>query len=199
LEIGGGRSGLASMLYPQSDTVTLDLDFELGRQQPHRVGTFFVCGDACSLPFKNDSFDVVTLFDVLEHIKDDRSAAKEALRVTHPGGYVLVSTPRTDWRYPYFSIMQRYCPHERELMQRWGHVRRGYGDQDLAAIFEKQSERQATFINPVTAFFHDVAFSHLGIRRRRVLYALAAPVTAIGYFLHRPSTRGAEKAFSWRK
>jgi hypothetical protein len=84
-------------------------------------------------------------------------------------------------------------------MQEWGHVRRGYRDQELVALFGKPAERRATFINPVTAFFHDVAFSRLGRWRRKLLYALAAPLTAIGYLLHRPSTRGTETAFAWRK
>jgi SAM-dependent methyltransferase len=199
LEIGGGRSGLASILYPKADIVTLDLDFELGKHQPDWARSTFVCGDACALPFADASFDVVTLFDVLEHIEDDRRAAREALRVVRPRGYVLVSTPKASWRYPYFRIMKPYCPHESELMEEWGHVRRGYRDPELAALFDSPPERRATFINPVTAFFHDVAFSRLGRRRRKVLYALAAPATIIGYLLHRPSTRGTETAFSWRK
>jgi SAM-dependent methyltransferase len=199
LEIGGGRSGLASILYPKADIITLDLDFELGKHQPDWARSTFVCGDACALPFADDSFDVVTLFDVLEHIEDDRRAAREALRVVRPGGYVLVSTPKASWRYPYFRIMKPYCPHESELMEEWGHVRRGYRDPELAALFDRPPERRATFINPVTAFFHDVAFSRLGRRRRMVLYGLAAPATIIGYLLHRPSTRGTETAFSWRK
>lgn len=102
LEIGGGRSGLASILYPNADIVTLDLDPELGRLQPPWARSTFVCGDACVLPFADDSFDVATLFDVLEHIEDDRRAAQEALRVVRPGGYVLVSTPEAGWHYPYF-------------------------------------------------------------------------------------------------
>lgn len=199
LEIGGGRSGLASILYPKADIITLDLDFELGKHQPDWARSTFVCGDACALPFADASFDVVTLFDVLEHIEDDRRAAREALRVVRPGGYVLVSTPKASWRYPYFRIMKPYCPHESELMEEWGHVRRGYRDPELAALFDRPPERRATFINPVTAFFHDVAFSRLGRRRRMVLYGLAAPATIIGYLLHRPSTRGTETAFSWRK
>lgn len=199
LEIGGGRSGLASLLYPEAEVVTVDLDFQLGWQQQASAGSRFVCGDACFLPFQDDSFDAVTLFDVLEHIEDDRHAAQEALRVARPGGYLLVSTPEADWLYPYFSIMKPYCPHESALMQEWGHVRRGYRDPELVALFDRQPERRATFINPVTAFSHDVAFSRLGARRRKVLYALAAPLTAMGYLLHRPSTRGTETAFSWRK
>jgi hypothetical protein len=95
--------------------------------------------------------------------------------------------------------MKPYCPHETQLMQEWGHVRRGYLDPELAALFGKRPERRATFINPVTAFFHDIAFSRLGRRRRTLLYALAAPLTAIGYLLHKPSTRGTETAFAWRK
>lgn len=199
LEIGGGRSGLASILYPNADITTLDLDPELGKHQPEWTRSTFVCGDACALPFADDSFEVATLFDVLEHIDDDRRAAQEALRVVRPGGYVFVSTSEANWHYPYFSIMKPYCPHESELMQEWGHVRRGYQDRELAALFDSPPERQATFINPVTAFFHDVAFSRLGRRRRKVLYALAAPATVMGYLLHRPSTRGTETAFSWRK
>ncbi|MBZ9668691.1 class I SAM-dependent methyltransferase [Mesorhizobium sp. ES1-3] len=199
LEIGGGRSGLASILYPKADIVTLDLDPELGKHQPDWARSTFVCGDACDLPFPDDSFDVATLFDVLEHIEDDRSAAQEALRVVRPGGYVLVSTPHADWHYPYFRIMKSYCPHESELMQEWGHVRRGYRDPELAALFDSAPERRATFINPVTALFHDIAFSRLGRRRRNLLYALAAPITAVGYALHQRSTRGTETAFSWRK
>jgi SAM-dependent methyltransferase len=199
LEIGGGRSGLASILYPEAEIVTLDLDFELGKHQPAWARSTFICGDACLLPFADDSFDIVTLFDVLEHIEDDRRAAQEALRVVRPGGHILVSTPEANWHYPYFSIMKPYCPHESELMQEWGHVRRGYRDPELAALFDRPPERRATFINPVTAFFHDVAFSRLGARRRMVLYALAAPMTAIGYLLHRPATRGTETAFAWRK
>ena len=199
LEIGGGRSGLASLLYPEAEVVTVDLDFQLGRQQPASAGSRFICGDACSLPFENGSFDLVTLLDVLEHIEDDRSAAREALRVARPGGYLLVSTPAAGWFYPYFSIMKPYCPHENELMQEWGHVRRGYRDEELASLFEREPECRATFINPLTAFSHDIAFSRLGARRRKVLYALVAPLTAMGYLLHRPSTRGTETAFAWRK
>jgi SAM-dependent methyltransferase len=199
LEIGGGRSGLARILYPEAEVVVLDIDFELGRQQPPWAKSHFVCGDALKLPFPDDSFDIVTLFDVLEHIEDDRSAAREALRVVRPGGHVLVSTPHATWRYPYYGFMRRFCPDERELFREWGHVRRGYRSEELAALFAMAPERSATFINPVTAFFHDVSFSRIGARRRRILYALAAPVTLLGYLMHRPSTRGTETALAWRK
>jgi SAM-dependent methyltransferase len=199
LEIGGGRSGLARRLYPDAEIVTLDLDFGLRPQSSLAAPPAFICGDARSLPFQTGSFDAVTLFDVLEHIHDDHLAAKEALRVTRPDGVVLVSTPNTDWRYPFYSFMKPICPPESELMANWGHVRRGYSAQELADMFGTTPERSATFINPVTSFYHDVAFSRLRRRTRKLVYAATAPIVSIGYLAHLPSTRGSETAFAWRR
>jgi ubiquinone/menaquinone biosynthesis C-methylase UbiE len=199
LEIGGGRSGLARLLYPAADVVTLDLDFGLLGKGPDGATSTFVCGDARQLPFRDGAFDAVTLFDVLEHIRDDALAAREALRVARPQGAILVSTPNEDWHYPFYRFMKPLCPPESELMAEWGHVRRGYSLQELAALFGAAPERTATFINPVTAFYHDVAFSRLRHRARKMIYAAAAPLVSIGYLAHAPGTRGSETAFVWRR
>jgi ubiquinone/menaquinone biosynthesis C-methylase UbiE len=199
LEIGGGRSGLARLLYPDAEIVTLDLDFALLGQGPAQASSAFVCGDARRLPFADGTFDAVTLFDVLEHIHDDGMAAGEALRVTRSQGVVLVSTPNFDWHYPYYEFMRPICPPEAELMESWGHVRRGYSVKELAQLFGAAPERSATFINPVTSFYHDVAFSRLRRQTRRLVYALAAPIVSIGYLSHLPSMRGSETAFAWRR
>lgn len=45
------------------------------------------------LPFAEGAFDVVTCLDVLEHIDDDRAALRELLRVTRPGGRLVVTVP----------------------------------------------------------------------------------------------------------
>ena len=199
LEIGGGRSGLARMLYPDAEVITLDLDFALHGQGPSGATSSFVCGDARRLPFGDGAFDAVTLFDVLEHVHEDGLAAHEALRVTRPGGVILVSTPNANWHFPFYRFMKPFCPHETELMAEWGHVRRGYGTVELSNLFGAPPERSATFINPVTSFYHDVAFSRLRRRMRRVIYVLAAPIISIGYLAHRPDTRGSETAFAWRR
>jgi SAM-dependent methyltransferase len=199
LEIGGGRSGLAAMLYPGAEVVTLDLDPAHGSHQPAGGRSRFVCGDARALPFPDESFAIVTLFDVLEHIVEHEAAVAEALRVTRPGGHVLVSTPAADWHYPVYGPFKRYAPHERELMAEWGHVRRGYTVRQLVDLFGARPVATATFINPLTAFYHDVAFSRLGRRWRKILYAAAAPVVLGAYALHRSHWRGTETALAWRK
>lgn len=198
LEVGGGRSGLASYLYPGADIVTLDIDPAYGAHYRQATRSHFVCGDARRLPFPDGYFTLVTLFDVLEHIEDDASAAREALRVTRADGHVLVSTPDREWRYPYYSSMARFCPHESELMREWGHVRRGYSLAELERLVGRSATATATFINPVTAFYHDIAFSRLRRRYQIMLYALAALPTAIAYGLHRKTTAGTEAAVAWK-
>ena len=48
---------------------------------------------ADSLPFPNESFDLVTALDVVEHIDDDLGALREMKRVLKPGGQLLLTVP----------------------------------------------------------------------------------------------------------
>ena len=52
-------------------------------------------GDATNLPAAAGSVDLVTAFDVIEHIEDDYLAAAEIRRVLRPGGTLLVTVPPT--------------------------------------------------------------------------------------------------------
>lgn len=45
------------------------------------------------LPFEDAAFDVVTCLDVIEHTDDDRVSLAELLRVTRPGGHLVVTVP----------------------------------------------------------------------------------------------------------
>ena len=51
------------------------------------------------LPFPDDTFDLVTALDVLEHIEDDRAAVREVARVLRPGGTLLATVPAYDWMW----------------------------------------------------------------------------------------------------
>jgi len=162
-------------------------------------GVRFVCGDATNLDFPDRSFDAVTMFDVIEHIPDDRRALAEAFRVLRPGGYLLLSTPNENWRFPYYGVMKPMCPSEEEKFAEWGHVRRGYSRAQLEALTGQRCQRSATFISPLTVLCHDVAFSNAPARVRRALCLALSPVTWAGYAVHRPDSRGTETAYAWRK
>ncbi len=50
-------------------------------------------GAAEELPYKDGTFDLVTAFDVVEHIDDDLGGLREMRRVLRPGGRVLLFVP----------------------------------------------------------------------------------------------------------
>lgn len=200
LEIGGGRSGLTAMLYPGAEVINVDLDAALAdAPNNRREGTRFVCADATRLPFREGRFDVVTMFDLLEHVPDDGAATAEALRVTRSGGAILVSTPNERWRHPYYPWMRPICRDEADIMAEWGHVRRGYDLHRLASLFGRSPERTAGFITPLTVVAHDISFSQLPRRMKRMLCMLVAPMTLLGYARGGTAENGTEIAALWRK
>lgn len=42
---------------------------------------------------KENEFDVVTAFDVIEHVNDDFAFTKELVKITKPGGLIIIGTP----------------------------------------------------------------------------------------------------------
>jgi SAM-dependent methyltransferase len=52
-----------------------------------------VVGSAESLPFENESFDVVLSTQVFEHLVDPAAAMKEAVRVLKRGGRLILTVP----------------------------------------------------------------------------------------------------------
>ena len=58
-----------------------------------------VCGSATRLPFADETFDVVSAFDVVEHCADDALAVAELARVLAPTGRMLLSVPAYQWAW----------------------------------------------------------------------------------------------------
>ena len=53
----------------------------------------YLKGSILNLPFEDNTFNVVTSFETIEHIEDDKGQVKEVLRVLKDGGLYIVSTP----------------------------------------------------------------------------------------------------------
>lgn len=54
-------------------------------------------GLAETLPYEDETFDVSTALDVIEHLDDDIAGLKEMFRVTKTGGYSLIFVPAFMW------------------------------------------------------------------------------------------------------
>ena len=52
-------------------------------------------GDACLLPFVDQSFDVIVASEIFEHLGDDQNAMRECARVLRSDGTFVVTVPRT--------------------------------------------------------------------------------------------------------
>ena len=74
-------------------------------------------GDALQLPFPDESFDVVIISEVMEHIPDDKGVLAEMVRVLRPGGRIAVTVPRYGPEKVCWALSDAY--HEVE----GGHVR----------------------------------------------------------------------------
>ena len=57
------------------------------------------CASALSLPFRDEVFDLVCAFDVVEHCEPESRALGELGRVLAPGGRLLLSVPAYEWAW----------------------------------------------------------------------------------------------------
>lgn len=53
-------------------------------------------GDLVSVNFPADSFDAITMSNVIEHLPDPKSVFAECLRILKPGGRLIMMTPNID-------------------------------------------------------------------------------------------------------
>ena len=56
------------------------------------------------LPYKKESFDVVLLHEVIEHVDNDSKTIKEAFRVLKPGGNLVIFAPNRLWPFETHGI-----------------------------------------------------------------------------------------------
>lgn len=57
------------------------------------------------LALQSESQDILTMWEVLEHLNDPRSTMTEIVRILKPGGWLLLSTPCRDSLWDTFAFM----------------------------------------------------------------------------------------------
>lgn len=92
IDIGCGRMPYRKELEPL-------VDFYIGVDHPQVSKLYHsdvkpeVLADGKKLPFKNNSFDIALLIQVLEHVDAPDKVIREASRILKPGGILIISVP----------------------------------------------------------------------------------------------------------
>ena len=96
LDIGCGTGANLEMLaqFGQAEGVDVSDDaLEFCQKKGLKVQK----GLAETLPYDDETFDITTALDVIEHLDDDIAGLKEMFRVTKKGGYAVVFVPAFMW------------------------------------------------------------------------------------------------------
>jgi SAM-dependent methyltransferase len=92
LNIGCGEGGDLDVIGMYGDVISLDISYKAIKSLDPKKSEKIV-GDSVALPFRSKKFDSVMMFDVLEHIEDDKEAIGEVLRVLKRGGKFIIIVP----------------------------------------------------------------------------------------------------------
>ncbi|MEU8585653.1 demethylmenaquinone methyltransferase [Streptomyces sp. NPDC048664] len=116
LDLAAGTA-TSSLPFTRSGAYVVPCDFSPGMLQVGKKRNPwmpFTAGDATRLPFKDDTFDAVTISYGLRNVHDTDAALREMYRVTKPGGRVVIcefSYPTwAPFRMVYMEYLMRALP-----------------------------------------------------------------------------------------
>ena len=118
LDIGSGEGGTSEVLSQDNILISFDMNkIRLLRQQNSFSNFNLLCGSSSSLPFKNNSFDLIILQDVLEHLANRAELINSIYNLLNDNGMIYLSTPNKfsviniiadpHWGVPLVSILKR--------------------------------------------------------------------------------------------
>ncbi len=110
LDLAAG-TGASSEPLADSGVRVVPCDFSIGMLQvgkQRRPDLSFTAGDATHLPFADESFDAVTISFGLRNVVDTPAALAEMLRVTRPGGRIVICEFSDPTWAPFRVVYQNY-------------------------------------------------------------------------------------------
>jgi SAM-dependent methyltransferase len=142
LDIGCGTGRHTCAVYQEENVIAIgaDINPEELREAKNRLelhdrlgvhagGKWGLClTDTLCLPFNSRVFDIVICCEVIEHIRDHKTAVAELARVIKPGHFLVASVPRY-WPEKICWSLSKAYRHEKG-----GHVRI-YRKRDLIYLF----------------------------------------------------------------
>lgn len=97
LEIGSGLGHLVGQLEDSFETYGMDVNYWAVEQSKSIVSeSALQAASAQELPYKDNSFNVVIIKHIVEHLPEPKKAVTEIGRVTEAGGTLILATPNLD-------------------------------------------------------------------------------------------------------
>jgi len=166
LDVGCGPGtdtiALAQLVGPTGQVVGIDFDPAFVVQASKRALEAGVSSrvthqhaDATNLPFESDSFDACRSERMLQHLQDPERAVAEMVRVTRPGGWIVLFEPDNGT----LSIDSPEIDIERRLVQfEAERVANGYVGRQLYRLLKRQ-HLVDILIEMVPVYFTDYALA----------------------------------------
>lgn len=127
LDVGCGTGYNLGLLGRYGRARGVDMSPEALRFCRERGVTDVTLHDAGTMPFEDETFDLLTAFDVIEHIEDDRGALTEFRRLLKDDGWMLIYTPALPWMYN---------EHDRKVHHKRRYLKEELGEKIDSAGFE---------------------------------------------------------------
>lgn len=130
LEVGSGTGGNLHMLSQFGQVQAVEMDAAARAIALQRTGGRFDvrlgrCPDG--IPFHGEKFDLICLFDVLEHIEEDVETLLAVKGLLADGGRILVTVPAHRWLWgahdEFLHHKRRYCAAELRAKMSAAHLR----------------------------------------------------------------------------
>lgn len=125
LDVGCGPGTITAdlaVLVPDGQVIGMDISPDVLQSATARglANCTFTLGNAMSIPFPDNTFDITHAHQVLQHLRDPVAALREMRRVTKPGGLVASretdcegfiwyppSQGMTEWRSTYMGLAKQ--------------------------------------------------------------------------------------------
>ncbi len=120
LDIGCGAGALMRELEEFGEVSGVDISPRAIEYCRGRGLTHVQEADAVDLPFEDESFDVVVMLDVLEHLKDDAAGSAEVARVLKRGCLAILAVPAFMFLWSITDVVSHHFRRYRraEIVQR---------------------------------------------------------------------------------
>lgn len=162
LDLGCGHAVLPSWRADAERTLVAQcpevfgLDYDFAALRNSRTLTRLCCGDISTLPFRDESFELVTANMVVEHLADPKQQFREVSRVLKPGGCFVFHTPN-ELGHP--ALMSRFMPNA--VKRRAARLLEGRAEEDVYPTYYRANREEKIRDLSRAAGFDSIELEHV--------------------------------------